>query len=107
MGRSTVLIKGIASRLGVRWSLADEWAPIARQLLDTQSRAQARPLGAPPKLAAIVRLLGSWMAAKLSSAVMALPSPVRGVLAAVALRVQRLAERSRRRRQPEAPAAPA
>ena len=34
VGRATVLIKGISSRLGVPWSLAKEWAPIARQVLD-------------------------------------------------------------------------
>ena len=62
VGRSTVLIKGIAARLGVKWSLADEWAPIARRLLERQSSANERRLGAPPKLRSVGRLerVGGW-----------------------------------------------
>ncbi|EOD06191.1 hypothetical protein EMIHUDRAFT_453537 [Emiliania huxleyi CCMP1516] len=82
---SPVLIKGIASRLGVRWSLASEWAPIARRLLARQSAARS-PFGAPPRLRSIVRLLGQWAAAKLSAVVLALPPPLRRLVAAVALR---------------------
>ena len=41
VGRSTILIKGIAARLGVRWSLAAAWAPLARRLL-----ARQVPIGA-------------------------------------------------------------
>ena len=33
VARSTTLIKGLAARLGVRWSLADEWAPTAKVVL--------------------------------------------------------------------------
>eukprot|EP00667_Euglena_gracilis_P003503 EG_transcript_3514 len=33
VGRSTVLIRGIAAALGVDWSLAEEWAPFAAQVL--------------------------------------------------------------------------
>ncbi len=33
VGRSTVLIRGLATRLGVTWSLAREWAPAARAAL--------------------------------------------------------------------------
>ena len=33
VGRSTVLIRGLAARLGVTWSLAREWAPQARAAL--------------------------------------------------------------------------
>merc|ERR1740124_1118068 len=34
VGRSSILIKGISDRLGIPWSLAKEWAPIARTVLD-------------------------------------------------------------------------
>ena len=60
VGRSTVLIKGIAARLGIRWSLANEWAPIAK-------RAQARD----SKLRAVLaRLLlpARWVGWKLAAA---------------------------------------
>lgn len=33
LGRATILIKGIAKRLGVRWSLAEKWRPLAEQAL--------------------------------------------------------------------------
>ena len=33
VGRSTVLIRGIAAALGVEWSLSNEWAPTAAKVL--------------------------------------------------------------------------
>jgi len=33
LARSTVLVKGLAKRFGIRWSLSQEWAPIARRVL--------------------------------------------------------------------------
>merc|ERR1711924_51169 len=42
VGRNVFLIKGIASRLGVKWSLAEEWAPLARRIVEYEnSRMQA------------------------------------------------------------------
>jgi aarF domain-containing kinase len=41
VGRATVLIRGLATRLGVRWSLAREWAPQARAALATPEEAAA------------------------------------------------------------------
>ena len=93
VGRSTVLIKGIAARLGVKWSLADEWAPIARKLLARQTGADQRRVGGPPKLRSVGRLLGAWAAGKVSALVQALPAPVRRPLAAVAVRVTKMKER--------------
>ena len=34
VGRSSILIKGISNRLGIPWSLAKEWAPIAKDVLN-------------------------------------------------------------------------
>ena len=34
VGRSTVLIRGIAAALGVQWSLANEWAPFSSRVLE-------------------------------------------------------------------------
>ena len=90
VGRSTVLIKGIASRLGVSWSLANEWEPIARGVLERQANGERTPLGAPPRLASILRLLRQWAAAKCSALVLALPPPLRSMVASVALRLVRL-----------------
>ena len=100
VGRSTVLIKGIASRLGVRWSLANEWAPIARRLLAEQAGgpARRRQLGAPPRLRAVGQMLVAWAGGKASGALTRLPPAVRTPLARVAVRVQeRRAERQLRK----------
>ena len=101
VGRSTVLIKGIAARLNVTWSLADEWAPIARALLACQAAGKLAPLGAPPRFMSIMRLLGQWAAAKLSALVLMLPPPLRRVVASAALRVSKLRPPPPRRRYRE------
>ena len=90
VGRSTVLIKGIAARLNITWSLADEWAPLARRLLARQAAGERAPLGGAPRLMSIVRLLGQWAAAKLSALVLVLPPPLRRAVAAAALRLAKL-----------------
>ena len=101
VGRSTVLIKGIAARLNVTWSLADEWAPIARALLARQAAGKLAPLGAPPRFMSIMRLLGQWAGAKLSALVLMLPPPLRRVVASAALRVSKLRPPPPRRRYRE------
>merc|ERR1712127_350393 len=41
VGRSSVLIKGLSSRLNIPWSLAKEWGPIAQNALDPTSELNA------------------------------------------------------------------
>ena len=84
VGRSTVLIKGIAARLGVTWSLANEWAPIARRVV---SRSRRESNGRAPRLRTVLRLLGEWARAKLRRGLARLPPPLRRGLAAVAVRI--------------------
>ena len=38
VARSSVLIKGLAARLGVKWSLASKWAPMAVEALDLNEK---------------------------------------------------------------------
>ncbi|KAJ1623433.1 ABC1 family-domain-containing protein, partial [Pavlovales sp. CCMP2436] len=57
VGRATVLIKGIAARLGVKWSLAREWAPIARSVLE-QQRNPPRP--GRTRFRAVLRTMREW-----------------------------------------------
>ena len=38
VARSSVLIKGLAARLGVKWSLASKWAPMAVEALDLSEK---------------------------------------------------------------------
>ena len=87
VGRSTVLIKGIAARLGVKWSLCDEWAPIARAALRRSSGAGAARRGAV-RLAEVAALLGRWAQGKIASLVTRLPPPLRRLVAKLALRLQ-------------------
>lgn len=49
VGRATVLIKGIAARLGIEWSLAREWAPIAKQVLGLEPEEVPEPAKPPSR----------------------------------------------------------
>ena len=50
LGRATVLIKGIASRLKVPWSLAEKWAPACRAALgQTSSSSSSGAVSRSPK----------------------------------------------------------
>ena len=35
LGRATVMIKGIANRLGIKWGLSDRWSKLAKEAIDT------------------------------------------------------------------------
>ncbi|CAM9306133.1 unnamed protein product [Ectocarpus sp. 12 AP-2014] len=50
MGRATVMIKGIAAALGLKWNLAARWEPAARQALECGEEGCAVPVYAmtPP-----------------------------------------------------------
>lgn len=103
VGRSSVLIRGITAALGVNWSLAKEWAPIARQALvtDQERRAgiipDASPSAAGPLNWLSTRLLAPLLAAlrRTAAAARALaaaalrraPLPLRRLLLSLALRL--------------------
>jgi len=95
VARSTTLIKGLAARLGVRWSLADEWAPIARTVLARRGKLPSATLRFGMVLRTFWAQLTAWAASKLLRGVGALPSPLRRALAAVALRLEKARERPR------------
>ena len=44
LGRACVLIKGIANRLGVPWSLSDRWAIAAKEALESSSPVETGPV---------------------------------------------------------------
>lgn len=89
VGRNTILIKGIAARLGITWSLAQEWKGIAQQLLDSLERGEADVV--PPQLTkrgrvqAFVVKRGTAMAQRL-------PKKLTTRVASVLLKVQRWRE---------------
>jgi len=100
VGRSTVLIKGVASRLNITWSLAQQWAPIARRVLKPSLRRTDGRL----RLRTVLRLFKQWFLAKADAAFLRLPPPMRRVAAAWALRISRArTRRAEQHRQTLAP----
>lgn len=82
VGRSTILIKGLSSRLGIPWSLAQEWAPVARQVLADPLRNTSRQTGRV-RFRQVRHLLGHWWSGRTSKWVTKLPQPLRRRLAAL------------------------
>jgi len=97
VGRSTILIKGLSSRLNIPWSLSREWAPTARKVLAVgdvtqQLSATSETKSSKIRIKDVLRLLGSWSRGKVSRAVTRLPAPMRTKVAAVALKLQKRRE---------------
>ncbi|KAG8458191.1 hypothetical protein KFE25_011722 [Diacronema lutheri] len=88
VGRATVLIKGIAARLGVRWSLAREWAPIARRVLAHSEQRTDAP--SRTRFRTVLRTTRQWAAGRASQASARLPPPIRRRLAAAVIRLRKL-----------------
>eukprot|EP00967_Tisochrysis_lutea_P140904 scaffold258116_cov31-Tisochrysis_lutea.AAC.2 len=74
VGRSTVLIKGIAAKLGIQWSLAREWAPIARAVLTAKPKPA---MASRIRLTSILGLLRQWAREKLERVAFLLFSALR------------------------------
>lgn len=95
VGRSTILIKGLSSRLKIPWSLAKEWAPIARQVLDANyqrtSASQSVSTNKASDLARRVRFnevyttFKLWIKGRTVKLVRTLPVPIRNRIAKLVL----------------------
>jgi predicted unusual protein kinase regulating ubiquinone biosynthesis (AarF/ABC1/UbiB family) len=91
VGRSSILIKGISARLGIPWSLAREWAPIARQVLDAKA---GRVLSAASssnnrvRFRAVIFTLMQWAKGKASNVGRRIPAPVRTRIANLLLKLE-------------------
>ena len=93
VGRSTILIKGLSSRLKIPWSLAKEWAPIARQVLDanyqqTLSSATSTSDASMPRrvrFREVYTAFKLWLKGRSVKLVRKLPSPLRSRVAKIAL----------------------
>lgn len=94
VGRSSILIKGLSSRLGIPWSLSQEWAPIGRRVLEgnTNQIDTAETKNNKIRMKDVMKLLKTWGQGKVSRAVTKLPSPVRTRVAAIALKLQKRRE---------------
>jgi len=80
LARSTVLVKGMAKRFGIRWSLSQEWAPIAKRVLKSNTEHIVEGSSQGTKLFR----LKSWGKQKATKVVNYLPGPIKKrVLSAV------------------------
>ena len=89
VGRSSILIKGISNRLNIPWSLAKEWAPIARDVLDVnfgKKQASSSPSDDRVRFKSVLRTLKKWSKGRTKKIATKLPSPVRSRLAAYLVR---------------------
>mmetsp|Transcript_4267 Transcript_4267/g.4543 ORF Transcript_4267/g.4543 Transcript_4267/m.4543 type:complete len:628 (+) Transcript_4267:242-2125(+) len=91
VGRSSILIKGISDRLGIPWSLAKEWAPIARTVLDINT-GKVEPETASKDKRVRFRFVRNtfknWAKGRGSRFVTKLPSPIRSRLVSVLLKME-------------------
>jgi aarF domain-containing kinase len=97
VGRSSILIKGISARLGIPWSLAKEWAPIAREVLDTKADKGPITVSSAEKrvrFRTVVSTLKQWAKGRANNLGRRLPVPVRTRLANSLLKLE---ERKARR----------
>lgn len=92
VGRSTILIKGLSDRLGIPWSLAKEWAPIARQVLSSNYQNQSASVqsneGARVRFREVWNTFKEWSKGRSTAAARKLPAPVRTRLVAMVLKRQ-------------------
>jgi aarF domain-containing kinase len=76
VGRSTILIKGLSSRLGIPWSLCAEWAPIARKVLD-KNTSNVNLSRRTVRFHDVLKVLKTWGSEKILIVAKRLPSPIR------------------------------
>jgi len=98
VGRSSILIKGISDRLGIPWSLAKEWAPIARTVFDVNTgkdELETTSIDKRVRFRSVWSTFRNWAKGRGSRYVTKLPSPIRSRLASVLLKIE---ERKSRRK---------
>ena len=101
MGRSSILIKGLSARLGIPWSLAKEWAPIARDVLSGKYAGNPTDQNKPAQNENRVRfrevLLATklWTKGRLSKVVRRLPDSWKRRLANMVLEKETRASRKK------------
>jgi len=88
VGRSSILIKGISDRLNIPWSLAKEWAPIARDVLDVNTgKKKVTPASKERvRFRTVLSTLKNWSKGRTKKIVTKLPTPIRSRIAAYLVR---------------------
>jgi len=91
VGRSTILIKGLSSRLGIPWSLSREWAPTARKVLAGDGKnSSGSKISSNEKIQfrSIMSMLKQWSKGKITRGIQKLPPRVRSRVISLILRLQ-------------------
>ena len=87
VGRSTILIKGLSSRLSIPWSLAKEWAPIAKAVLDGDHGLGAEKDGRV-RFRHVWTTIKQWGKGRATRTVQKFPSPIRARILSFIVKVQ-------------------
>ena len=99
VGRSSILIKGLSGRLGIKWSLAEEWAPIAREVLGAYDNTQETGNNRV-RFSSVVNTLKQWGKGRAKRAVMKLPSPARARIASLLVKLEERRSRTNLLKRP-------
>ena len=65
VARAAVLIKGIAAKLELDWSLAERWAPLAQPSADRERAQAAQDAGGRVRFRAVLGLARAWAVGRL------------------------------------------
>ena len=93
VGRSSILIKGLSNRLNIPWSLAKEWAPIARQVLHVNPSKKPGAVAAADdsqrvRFRVVLNSFKEWGKGRAEMLAHVLPSPIRSRVASLVLKIQ-------------------
>ena len=104
VGRSSILIKGLSNRLGIKWSLSQEWAPIARQVLNSggsfSSSSTTSPSQQRVRFVTVLSTLKQWSKGRATRFVQRLPSPIRSRVAKTLVKMEERKSRKALTRSP-------
>jgi len=97
VGRSTILIKGLSDRLGIPWSLAEQWAPLARKVLALpcagDDECVVGEIEGTLRFRQVLLVLKDYGKGKVERVLMKLSPKVRSRVASMLLRIQERRER--------------
>ena len=93
VGRASILIKGLSNRLNIPWSLAQEWAPIARQVLHVNPTKKARAVTTEDdsqrvRFRVVLNSFKEWGKGRAEMLGHVLPSPIRSRVASLVLKIK-------------------
>jgi len=88
VGRSSILIKGLSDRLGIPWSLSQQWAPIARDVLSGPKIPAADDAQQRVRFKSVVISFKEWAKGRGTRLVRGLPPRVRSPVLKLLLKAE-------------------